>query len=364
MMSGTGPARRAAGQRGFVLVAVLAMLVILALLAGAIAQVTQRLRDDQLERQRLLQDEIAMAGTRATLFYLLSSQRMTFGGLTVDDRVVLTEDQQRDAEDGMAPIGIMAVGTEISLDGRAHEGLSGVAFALQDDRGLLGVNWVAPAIMERWLAQVGGEAPGRPIATLSNLLLDYQDADDLYRINSAEAPGYASAGLPPPSNQTLATPLELRRVMGWREALEGVPATTLVDNLTVARIPTINVNTAPVEVLASLPGLDRAAAERVVAARELQPFSLRAAFAEFTGGLAAGEEAVSLYPSMSGTLKLWSPRGGAVQVLHWTLTPLDDGGRPWREDYEFTLPQDGRLDAAPPRTVETPLFADPAPAPE
>lgn len=346
------------------LVAVLAMLVVLALLAGAVAQVTQRLRDDQLERQRLLQDEIAMAGTRATLLYLLASQRMTFGGLTIDDQVVLTDDQQREADEGGSPVAIMAVGSEISLDGRAHRGLSGVSFALQDDRGLLGVNWVAPAILDRWLGEVGGQAPERPIATLSNLLLDYQDADSLYRINSAEAPAYEEAGLPPPSNQTLATPLELRRVIGWHQALSGVPDTTLVDNLTVTRSPTININTAPVEVLASLPGLDRAAAARVVSARELRPFSLRAAFRDFAGALASGEDSVSLYPSMSGTLKLWSPRGGAVQVLHWTLTPLDDGGRPWREDYEFTLPQDGRLDAGPARAVATPLFADPAPAPE
>lgn len=355
---------RRPGQRGFVLVAVLAMLVVLALLAGAVAQVTQRLRDDQFERQRLVQDEIAMAGTRATLLYLLTSQRMTFGGLTIDDQIVLTDDQQREADAGVRQVGIMAVGNEISLDGRAHRGLSGVNFALQDDRGLLGVNWVAPVILERWLGEVGGEPPERPIATLSNLLLDYQDADDLYRINSVEAAGYEEAGLPAPSNQTLATPLELRRVVGWREALEGVPDTTLVDNLTVARSPTINVNTAPVEVLASLPGLDRATAERVVAARQLRPFSLRAAFRDFAGALAAGEDSVSLYPSTSGILKLWSPRGGAVQVLHWTLTPLDDGGRPWREDYEFTLPQDGRLDAGAPRAVATPLFADPAPATE
>lgn len=355
---------RTAGQGGFVLVAVLAMLVVLALLAGAVALVTQRLRDDQVERQRLLQDEIAMAGTRATLLYLLSSQRVTFGGLTVDDQVVYTEDQQREADEGTRQIGIMAVGTEISLDGRAHRGLSDLRFSMQDDRGLLGVNWVAPVILERWLGAVGGDPSTRPVGTLSNLLLDYQDADDLYRINSVEAAGYASAGLPPPSNQTIATPLELRRVVGWRDALAGVPDTTLVDTLTVARSPTINVNTAPVEVLASLPGLDRTIAERVVAARELQPFSLRGAFRDFTGGLAGGDESVSLYPSTSGTLKLWSPRGGAVQVLHWTMTPLDDGGRPWREDYEFTLPQDGRLDAGPPRTVASPLFADPAPAQE
>jgi len=361
--------RPRATHRGFVLVAVLAMLVILSLLAGTIAQVAQRVRDDEVERQRIIQDEIDLASTRATLFYLLASQRMTFGGLTVDDQVVLSEDQQLDArrtrED---PIAVMAVGTEIRLDGSAHAGLAGLRFALQDDRGLLGVNWAPSLMLERWRGALSGapeslEAPAVPIATLSNLLLDYQDADSLYRINSAEAEAYEAAGLPPPTNQVLATPLELRRVMGWRDLLSGVPDSRLVDTLTVSRSPVINVNTAPVEVLASLPGVDMATAQRIVDARQVQPFSLRAAFRNFAGGLPGGEDVVSLYPSTSGILKLWSPRGGAVQVLHWTLTPLDDGGRPWREDYEFTLPQDDWIDAGPARAVATPLLAQPVPAP-
>ena len=103
------PPSAARDQAGFVLVAVLAMLVILSLLAGTIGAVTQRLRDDELQRQRQLEDEIAMASTRATVLYLLLTQRMTFAGLTVDDQVVLSVDQQVEARGGNEPIGIMPV---------------------------------------------------------------------------------------------------------------------------------------------------------------------------------------------------------------------------------------------------------------
>ncbi|MEO7252003.1 MAG: type II secretion system protein, partial [Arenimonas sp.] len=87
-------------ERGFVLIAVLAVLVILSIIAATVGAITQRLRDEQLERQRELRAQIAMASTQATVLYLLTSQRMTFGGLTVDDQMVLTEDEQRELRAG------------------------------------------------------------------------------------------------------------------------------------------------------------------------------------------------------------------------------------------------------------------------
>ena len=72
---------RARDASGFVLVLVLAMLVVLSLLAGGIAATTARLRDHAEDRQRDLQDQVDMASTKATLYYLLSTQPMTVGGL-------------------------------------------------------------------------------------------------------------------------------------------------------------------------------------------------------------------------------------------------------------------------------------------
>lgn len=363
-MRGSVPSGRR-GTRGFVLIAVLAMLVVLALLAGTIGTITQRLRDGEFERQRLLQAEIDITSTRATVLYLLTSQRMTIGGLTVDDQVVRTLDEQREAwHAAFPPISLTPVGNEIRLDGSAHQGLGDIRFALQDDRGTIGVNWTTPAMLEGLLAQVRGEQDRTPAPVLANLLLDYQDPDDLYRVNSAEAAGYREAGMAPPSNRTLATPLELRRVMGWRDALSGLDDSALVDTFNVVRSPVINVNTAQPRVLRSLPGMDAAMAERAIAARNLQPFTSVRTFQEMLGYTAATEDMLSLYPSGSGTLKLWSAGGGAVHVLHWTLTPLDDGGRPWREDYELSLSQDDALGTAVARPVAATVFADAPPAPE
>lgn len=337
---------------GFVLVLVLAMLVILSLLAGTVATITQRLRDQELERKRLEDAEIDVASTKATLLYLLLTQRMTFGGLTVDDRMVLSEDEQVMQGGTDRPVSLFPVGNEIVLSGRAYAGLGGTAFSLQDDRGLLGVNWTLPQFMERWWAQVGYN--GLPPVTLGNLLLDYQDEDDLYRLNSAERAEYLREGRPPPLNMPLATPLELRLVKGWDAALGTLDDAHLLRTLTVARMPVINVNTAPAEVLQVLPGVDAGIAQRVVARRALVPFVRLPEFYAFIGAVPADEDRLSLYPSDSGTMRLWAPLGGGVLTVHWTLTPWDDGGRPWREDYGLNLPQE--------RGTAVPALARPATA--
>ena len=357
-----GPAGASAGkarQRGFVLVLVLALLVILSIIATTVATTTQRLRDEQLQRQTELAGDLEMASTRASVMYLLLSQRMTFGGLTVDDRIVLSEDERAGRRSGDATISYMPVGNEIALDGRIYQGLGSTRFALQDDRGRLAVNWMPSDYLQRYLG-VGGP-DSLPMATLSNLLRDYQDPDDLYRLNSLERDGYEARGLVPPTNRTLVTPLELRRVWGWNDVLPEEDA-VLLDTLTTRRSSQLNVNTASARALMALPGIDQGLAERVVQARQVQPFLSLASFVQVVGGVPGSEDVLSLYPSDSGTLKVWSSDGGEVRIVHWTLTPRDDGGRPWREDYEFSLSQLESDVGVAARRPASPVFADAVPA--
>ena len=78
-------------EGGFVLVLVLAMLVVLGLLAGTIAAVTGRLAEQAQQRAQATRDAVEMANTRANVLYLLTTQRMTLGGLTVDNLVSFGE---------------------------------------------------------------------------------------------------------------------------------------------------------------------------------------------------------------------------------------------------------------------------------
>ncbi|PKM08033.1 MAG: hypothetical protein CVV14_05945 [Gammaproteobacteria bacterium HGW-Gammaproteobacteria-4] len=352
---------------GFILIMVLAMLVVLALLASTVALISERVRDEQFDRQRQFQDALDMASTQATLGYLLTSQRMTFAGLTIDDQVVRTADEERMRDDASGQFSFLPVGNEIRLDGTAYQGIGRISFALQDDRGLIGVNWAWPPWIERVFEQAGVAPSARN--TLPSLLLDYQDPDDLYRLNSAERDAYVKDGRPPPSNRTLATPLELRRVMGWDKALSSFDDLAIMDTFTVARSPSINVNTAPVGVLRALTGVDEAAAQRIVAVRSVATLMNISVLGQILGTMPPEAEMLFLYPSGSGVLKLWSADGGTVRVLHWTITPTDDGSQPWHLrqpwhiDYEFTLPQSKRADQAVARPTQAAIFAESVPAP-
>ena len=267
------PMRRPAG---FVLVLVLAMLVVLGLLAGGIAAVTARLVAQAQERAQGMQDAVDIASTRATVIYLLTTQRMTLGGVTVDNLVSMGDAGVRPIESTADLESSLPVGSELALDGRVYQGVGGARFSLQDDYGLFGVNWNPPWMLDRLLAQ--GGARSVPGVTLQNRLLDYQDKDDLYRLNSAEADGYRKAGLPPPTNRPLATPMELLRVMGWAEALSFMPPAEINDTLSVDNVAVVNVNTAPERVLRTIDGVDEGMARCVIAYRKVQPFLTETVF--------------------------------------------------------------------------------------
>lgn len=348
-----------ARAQGFVLILVLGMLVILSLLAGGIGLTTARLRDHALERQRQLADQIDIASTKATLFYLLSTQPMTVGGLTVDDQ--LTAARARAEAAAMEfEFNALPVGNEISLDSRPFRGLGDVRFALQDDGGLFGVKLQSPQALGRLMAVFSGSTD-LPPSVLIDRLMDYQDKDDLYRLNSLEKDGYARLGLPGPSNRPLTTPMELLRIPGWAEALGGMSSRDIHGTITAEFIAMPNANTAPPAVLRTIEGVDGDHVARILARRQVQPFLTGPDFYEFLGIPVAFDAAISLYPSPSGTLMLWASRGGQARLVHWTLTPAENGGRPWREDYELIYSQDTRLeDAALP--VRSRLFGQPVAA--
>lgn len=351
-----------ARARGFVLVLVLAMLVVLSLLAGGIAATTARLAEQSQQRAQRMQDEVDIASTRATVMYLLSTQRMTLGGLTVDRLVSFGSDGVREIQSDTDLESSLPIGNEIALDARIYRGIGNARFAMQDDYGLFGVNWNPPWMLQRLLDQGGaGSSTAAAPQTLINRLMDYQDKDDLYRLNSAEADGYRSAGLRPPTNRPLATPMELMRVMGWPQALAFLSPAELTDTVSSEAVAVVNVNTAPARVLRTIDGVDEDMAARVVAFRKTQPFLTEVAFFEFLGLRKSAEAPIAVYPAMSGTLKLWPSHGGQVGLVHWTLTPVENGGRPWREDYELIQSQATASDAVA-YPVRSRLFAKPVAA--
>ena len=350
---------------GFVLVVVLVALVVITLLASAVAVVSERAVREVQADVDAFDAEIADIGTRDTLLYLLSTQRQTFAGVTVDQQQVAAAGQavvvpgSPGDGDTFSPL---PVGNEIRLDGTAYRGLGPVQFSLQDDAGRFSPDWSPPLYWPGFLAML--RIPGDQQGALQAALLDYQDPDTLRRLGGAEAAEYRARDLPPPSNHTLLTPLELRRVFGWDHILEDRSDAELASLLTASRAAALNINTTSAEALQTLPGVDAATAARIVALREQAPYTLLWQFIQ-DFQLPLDEMApIRLSAAGYGTLSLWHNAGGPVRLLHWTLTPSDEGGRPWRLDYEITLPRDKAHDSSMARKTETPLLPGPAAAGE
>lgn len=346
--------------QGFALVAVLVALTVITLLASAVALSTQRAVREASENADNFAADVAMTSTRDTLLFLINTQRQTYAGITVDRQVVwsagqATASRPMNADDfGLPPT--LPIGNEIRLDGRPYLGLGGARFSLQDDGGLFSPNWTFDLYRPGFFELLN--IPPGDWASLEAKRLDYQDPDDLYRLGGAEAEQYRRAGLRPPTNRTLVTPLEVRQIMGWNDMLADRDDGAVLSLLTTSRNIMVNVNTAPIDVLRTLPGVDETVAKRIVALRESTPYMLGWQFLD-TFDIPLDELApIGLLATGNGTLRLWHNAGGPIRVVHWTLTPTDEGGRPWRIDYELVLPRDDISNDTPARAVASPLLAE------
>jgi general secretion pathway protein K len=119
-------------------------------------------------------------------------------------------------------------------------------------------------------------------------LADWMDSDDQTRSNGAETLFYRSQK-PPYSarNGKLATIAELSLVKGFTpEYIAALrPFVTVHSSLPGAQISPVNINTAPMEVLAALDeGIDDRMAGRILEERRLKPFTETYTLAQIAGG--------------------------------------------------------------------------------
>lgn len=352
MISRNSRLYRGHDERGFVLVVVLVLLVVLTLLAGTVA-LSGRQAVARAQREiDLFQSHLDMLSTRETVLFMYATQHRNLGGLVAEHRPPLTMDSFDTDTDGTR---MLPDGSEIRLDATPYTGVGSAVFALQDDHGLISLNWTMPALRQALYAHF--KVPPDQWNALDAKRLDYQDEDSLHRLGGAEEAHYREAGLPSPPNRTLTTPLEVRRILQWNTMLEDVGDGELLGMLSMSRHTAVNVNTAPARVLAMLPGLDAGHAERMVALRKRAPFTSEYQVMQTFPLEPFMYDVLLLFPSSSGNLILQDRRFGATRLIHWTLTPMEFGGPPWRIDYEVILPRDNRDGEAAVQTPSTPLLA-------
>lgn len=343
--------RSSTRSSGFVLIIVLMLLVVLSLLAAATATTAARAIALTQQDADRFQSQLDMSSTKETLLFMLTTQQLTVGGITTSPAGTLKTGVPID-DDG-DNFTALPLGNEIRMDDSPYRGIGAADFALQDDGGLISINWAPPGMNDAFLKSLG--VPSDQWPAFEAKLLDYQDADDLYRLNGAERQQYARAGRPPPANRPLSSPLELRRVLGWEKPLAPLDDTNLLSTITLARSIRININTAPLNVLELLPGMTHKNAQRMIEIRHTVPFlSVYQAQQDF--GIAVGDEWLTLFSMSSGNIILWDRQAGSRHLLHWTMTPMAPTGPPWRIDYEVTLPRGAKSAPIVADTPATPLF--------
>lgn len=291
-------------ERGYVLAVTIWVLATIAMAATFLAERSGRALALAQQRQEIAEQRRAFSDTRAEVIFRLATVPITVEGL--------------------------GAGPAISLDDRPYRGTGEDVVRLQDNRGLLNLNFFDDGMLLRLLGQLGVAAQRR--SALIDALRDYTDDDDLRRLNGAEAAQYRAAGLPAPPNDFLATPMQLRSVLGWRDEVSLWKRDVLLRLVTTARVAGFNPNTAPAELLSVLPGIDPQAAAAVVEARKVAPLRSLQQLPGPAAGLRLDNDYFLFAPANSVRLTHQHPKFPWMEQFSITMTP-NDPRAPWRIDY-------------------------------
>ncbi|MBC7719758.1 MAG: general secretion pathway protein GspK [Chitinophagaceae bacterium] len=302
------PMRNCKGeQSGFVLVLTLWILVVVAIAAGYFSERVALSVDLAQQSRQNTQALIDMASSRAEILYRLGTYSMTEYGL------------------GRG-------GTAIALDNRAYQGIGKTTVYLQDTRGLLNLNLTDDERLQRFLG-VMGVAPDQR-STMVDTLRDYIDSDKLRRLNGAEDDEYRALNLPTPSNRELVTPWEAQRIIGWRDQSQLWQSGKLASLTTTGLSLGINPNTAPAEVLATLPGVSEEIAQIIMARRKLVPFTYEGQITQITGVPLNLPMGMGVIAVPSDTVRITQSGQGLAWATQYIIkvTP-NSKDAPWRTDY-------------------------------
>lgn len=306
MIAGLAPLMPARKQQGFVLVLTLWVLVIVAIAAGYFAERVARSVELAQQSRQNTRAMIDMAGTRAEILYRLGTTPLTEYGMGRGNTIV-------------------------ELDNRPYRGLGDTLVRLQDNRGLLNLNYTEDDRLQRFLGLLG--IPAEQRGYLIDTLRDFIDADNLHRLNGAEEEAYLAQHLPPPVNRNLITPWEARRIIGWRDAPQLWQTGRLVELTTTGFTIGLNPNTAPAEVLATLPGVTEEIAQAIITRRKLSPILNAGQLAAITG--IPDQDLVEMISVLPGnSIRITQSTRGLPWAIQYniTLTPNGDDA-PWRTDY-------------------------------
>lgn len=335
-------------DQGFILVLVLWVLLALTVSVSALALWVSQSTDLAIDQSNEIRAQADRFATRETLKFLLATRPSRASGLYLG-----SEPRQLARTFQANPfVNMRARGSSSDLhyDGSKYRGLGDTTFAIQDEAGLIGVNLFDADDLEAVLGQLGVTFSKRN--RLVQRLLEYKD----YLPNPARDAEYRASDRPPPPARNLLSELEVRLILEWEASDPAWDVQRLLNYVTAFRGGSVNLNTAPKEVLSVLPAFGAMRADRVIEARQ-------------QGGLASLQAVGRLFNRdldpltyrflPSDTLRVILGDGFTKRALRYTvrLTGSRSAARPWR--VELVHPVRGAdFDAASAQVVAQPLLAE------
>ncbi len=328
-------------EQGFVLIAVLGLLMVMSLVAAFVAAYAEQRTQQAIYLRQSWQAKLDQQSTIATLLHLVATRPRVAQGYALALPVDLNLTEQNELA--------------IAADSRVYQGIGKSQFAIQDEGAL--VSLLDPD-RDRWhaLLKERGLAPIEADRVLDQLL-DYTDQDDLRRLNGANDADYLAKGLLKPTHRLMIGPGEFFNLL---EANQWSWAPSLLPMLTTRSGQLLNLNTMPLELLGSLNGIDRETAAMLVSLRQQRPFSSLADANTRVGKLLPlTDEQVPGIVSSYTRLMVWSGDNECRQQkwIGISLSPSSTQA-PWEIDYAFTFDHEQSC-GAPQSLVVAPLFPAP-----
>ena len=331
------PAADCRGERGFVLVLTLVLILTLSVATEFMTRWVSSALDQALTNRQNVEGRRQFDEALALSLYLLGTRPISLRGIESSGGVRVASNPGPERIAGYDP-----ARSYIRLDEHPYH-LGDVGFRFQDARGLINLNFGSDTDLYSLLELFGVKSRDRD--ALIAKLQDYIDPDVFTRLNGAEAPQYATAGLEPPTNRPLRTPWEVRRILDW-----GKIDTIARDDTgwalltTTASIAGFNVNTAPAALIRLMPGMTPGAADNVIRWRRDQPITGTTEFQGITGiPMPRGPSRFLPFPSDQFVITLSTKEVPLERRIAVRLTPqLRD--QPWSIDYDVETPRAKRDD--------------------
>lgn len=348
---------RRARTSGFVLVAVLWVLVIMTLAASAFSGWVDLAREEAIKHQQQLDAKLRTVDLLARLSFAYATSPRVADGLVLPAgdggtaRQDVTFTSLDDFMAGAAPVvkNLDSYAT-LRMDDSVLAAGDGVRFSIQDRGGLIGVSFLTDRrVFQNLLSQLGGRATPDQ---LRDWLHDYQDADDYKRLNGAESMIYQQSRRPPPRNAYLRWPLELRKVLGWDELLASMPDGELLRVFKDEGSVMVNVNSAPLPVLKLL--FSNEQLNTVLQQRSKEPIRSVSSLASLAYD--DGSIPLSVIPSEGFRLWVWHENSSTAEVYDVQFSHLNAGRSAWYYHWSVRVALPHDLASSTVQEVSHPFF--------